>query len=151
MVHLFSIVLLKSIVGHENWYFIDSAFNPANILSSSALLSNLNDNDLCYSEPRKVFYSDTPPTRPNGIFCKDESFTVLNMNTLSTKKEKLVNLNSIIDVKRFSSHLKQLRVTSYVMRFINNLQNKLKNKSLSLRLVNSDELKKADFLLVKTD
>ena len=73
------------------------------------------------------------------------------MNTLSTKKEKLVNLNSIIDVKRFSSHLKQLRVTSYVMRFINNLKNKLKNKSLSLRLVNSDELKKADFLLVKTD
>ena len=60
--------------------------------------------------------------------------------------EKLLNLNSIIDVKRFSSYLKLLRVTSYVMRFINRLTNNLKNNNiLDLHLVDSVKLKQAKF------
>ena len=66
------------------------------------------------------------------------------MGTPSTKKEKLVNLNSIIDVKRFSSYLELLRVISYVIRFINRLTNNLKNNLPSLQLVNSVLLKQAE-------
>ena len=68
------------------------------------------------------------------------------MDTPSTKKEKLLNLSSIIDVKRFSSCLKQLRVTNYVMRFTNRLENKLKNKCLNLQFVKSVELKQTELL-----
>ena len=117
---------IRSLVSHKNWYFIDSGSNSADILSRGALLLNLKDNDLWYSGPKQVLYSDTPPTR-FSILCKDDSFTLLILDTPSTKEEKLVNLNSIIDFKRFSSHLKLLRVTSYVMRFINRLKNKSKN------------------------
>ena len=56
------------------------------------------------------------------------SFKITNKNyetLVILLKEKLLNLNSI-DVKRFSSYLKLLRVTSYVMRFINRLTNNLK-------------------------
>ena len=102
---------IRSLVGHENWYFIDSGSNPADILSRSALISDLKENDLWYSGPKQVLYSDTPPTR-FIILCKDYSFTLLMMETPSTKKEKLVNLDSIVDVKHFSSYLKLLRVTS---------------------------------------
>ena len=62
-----------------------------------------------YSGPKQVLYSDTPPTRFN-ILCKDDSRTLLIMDIPSTMKEKFVNLNSIIDVKRFSSYLKLQRV-----------------------------------------
>ena len=60
------------------------------------------------------------------------------MDTPLTKEEKLVNLNSIINVKRFSSFLKLL---SYVMRFINRLTNNLKKNLPSLHLVNIVKLK----------
>ena len=90
---------IRSLVGYENWYFIDSGSNPANILSRGALLSNLKDNDLWYSGPKQALYTDTPPTR-FSILCKGDSFTIVIMDTPSTKKENLVNLNSIIDVKR---------------------------------------------------
>ena len=72
------------------------------------------------------------------------------MDTPSTKNEKLVNLNSIIDVERFSSYLKLVRVTSYVMRFINRLTNNLQNNLLDLHLVDSIELKKAETLWIKS-
>ena len=65
-------------------------------------------------------------------------------------KEKLLNLNSIIDVKRFSSYLKLLRVTSYVMHFINRLTNNLKNNILDLHLVDSVKLKQAEILWIRT-
>ena len=71
------------------------------------------------------------------------------MDTPSTKEEKLVNLKSIIDVKRFSNCLKLLRVTSYVMRFINRLTNNLKNNLLHLHLVDSADLKQAENLWIK--
>ena len=62
----------------------------------------------------------------------------------------MVNLNRIIDVKRFSSYLKLLRVTSYVIRFINRLTNNLKNNLLDLHLIDSVELKQAEILWIKT-
>ena len=71
---------IKSLVSHENWYFIDSSFKSADILSRGALLSNLKDNDLWYSGPKQVLYSDTAPTRFN-ILCKDDSFALLIMGT----------------------------------------------------------------------
>ena len=72
------------------------------------------------------------------------------MDTPSTKKEKLINLNSIFDVKRFSSYLKLLRVISYDMRFTDRLTNNLKNNLLDSHLVDSVELKKAEILWIKT-
>ena len=133
---------IRSLGGHINWYFIDSGSNPADILSKGVLLSNLKDNDIWYSGPKQVLYSDTPSIR-FSILCKDDSFTLLSMDAPSTKKEKLVNLSSIIDVKRFSSYLKQLRVTNYVT---NRLRNKLKNKCLNLHLVKSVKLKQTELL-----
>ena len=123
MVYLFSVVLLKLghyIVGHENWYFTDSGSNLDDIPYRRASLSNLKDKDLWYSGPKQVLYSDTPPTR-FSILCKYDLFALLSMDT---KNEKLVNLNSIIDFKRFSNYLKLLRVTSCLMCFINRLKNK---------------------------
>ena len=134
---------IRSLVGHENWYFIDSGSNMADILSSGALFSNLKEKDLLYSGPKQVLYSDIPPTR-FSMLCKDYSFTLLIMDTPSTKKEKLVNLNSIIDVKPFSRYLKLLRVTSYVIRFINRLTNNLKNNLPNLHLANSALLKQGE-------
>ena len=46
---------IRSLVGHENRYFIDSGFNTADIFSGGALLSNLKDNDLWYSGPQTCF------------------------------------------------------------------------------------------------
>ena len=62
---------IRSLVGHENWYFIDSSFNPADILPRDALLANLKDNDLWCSGPKRVLHSDTPPTG-FSILCKDD-------------------------------------------------------------------------------
>ena len=134
---------IRSLVDHEN--FIDSGSSSAEVLSRGALLSNLEYNDLWHSGPKQVLYADTPPARFSTL-CKDDSCTLLITDTPSTKKEELVNLNSIIDAIRFSSYLKLLRVTGSVMRFINRLANNLKNNLLNLHLVDSVELKQAEIL-----
>ena len=113
--------------------FIDSGSKPDDVFPRGVLLSNLEYNDLWYSGPKLVLYSDTPPAR-FSILCKDDSFTLLILDIPSIKKEELVNLN---------------RVTSYVMRFINRLTNNLKNNLLDLHLVDSVELKQAEMLWIK--
>ena len=128
--------------------FIDSGSKPDDVFPRGVLLSNLEYNDLWYSGPKLVLYSDTPPAR-FSILCKDDSFTLLILDIPSIRKEELVNLNSIIDVKRLSSYLKLLRVTRYVMRFMNQLTNNLKNNLLDLHLVDSVELKQAEILWIK--
>ena len=107
--------------------FIDSGSKPDDVFPRGVLLSNLEYNDLWYSGPKLVLYSDTPPAR-FSILCKDDSFTLLILDIPSIRKEELVNLNSIIDVKRLSSYLKLLT-------------NNLKNNLLDLHLVDSVELK----------
>ena len=77
------------------------------MLSRGALLLNLKDNDWWHSGAKQVLYSVTKPTR-FSILCKDDSFTLLIMDTLATQKKKLFNMHSIIDVKHFSSYLKLL-------------------------------------------
>ena len=115
--------------------FIDSGSKPDDVFPRGVLLSNLEYNDLWYSGPKLVLYSDTPPAR-FSILCKDDSFTLLILDIPSIRKEELVNLNSIIDVKRLSSYLKLLT-------------NNLKNNLLDLHLVDSVELKQAEILWIK--
>ena len=115
--------------------FIDSGSKPDDVFPRGVLLSNLEYNNLWYSGPKLVLYSDTPPAR-FSILCKDDSFTLLILDIPSIRKEELVNLNSIIDVKRLSSYLKLLT-------------NNLKNNLLDLHLVDSVELKQAEILWIK--
>ena len=115
--------------------FIDSGSKPDDVFPRGVLLSNLEYNDLWYSGPKLVLYSDTPPAR-FSILCKDDSFTLLILDIPSIRKEELVNLNSVIDVKRLSSYLKLLT-------------NNLKNNLLDLHLVDSVELKQAEILWIK--
>ena len=136
---------ITSLVGHEDEHFIDSGPSPAGILSRGNLLSTLNDSDFLYSGPKQVLYSDTLPTGFSTL-CEDDLLTLLSMENPSTKREKLVILNCVIDVKCFSSYLKLLRVASYVLRFISRLKNKMKNKLSNLHLVNNAELKQAELL-----
>ena len=52
-----------------------------------------------------------------------------------------MSIENVIDIKRFNSLQKLLRVTSWVKRFVNNLKKKvLKKKTLKKPFVDSNEL-----------
>ena len=60
---------------------------------------------------------------------------------LTKKVDSAVSIKSVIDIKRFNSLRKLLRVTSFIKRFVNNLKKKvLKKETLKKPFVDSNEL-----------
>ena len=55
---------------------------------------------------------------------------------------------SFINIDKFSNYYRLINVTSYVLRFINNLKQKKKEDQLLVNNVTADEFKKAEKLLV---
>ena len=49
------------------------------------------------------------------------------------KNENNYGIQNLIDISRFNDYLKLLRVTAYVVRFVNNLKRKVEKQSLNLQ------------------
>ena len=50
-----------------------------------------------------------------------------------------------MDISRFNDYLKLLRITAYVIRFVNNLTQKVKKQSLNLQFLQSIDIENAEF------
>ena len=60
---------------------------------------------------------------------------------LTKKVDSAVSVKSVIDINRFNSLRKLLRVTSFIKRFVNNLKKKvLKKETLKKPFVDSNEV-----------
>ena len=50
-----------------------------------------------------------------------------------------------MDISRFNDYLKLLRITAYVIRFVNNLKQKVKKQSLSLQFPQPIDIENVEF------
>ena len=54
-------------------------------------------------------------------------------------------IQNLIDISRFNDYLKLLRVTAYVIRFVNNLKQKVEKQSLNLQFFQPIDIENAEF------
>ena len=115
-----------------NWRFCPGNENPADIPSRSYRVSELVQNQLWWEGPPflKSSLEGWPdlPTRHESDLATDEQvrnihFIVHSLPAVTYDLESL-NLDMIIDVRRYSSRLKLLRVTALVMKFVTQLKEK---------------------------
>ena len=66
------------------------------------------------------------------------------INVMTTIAEKPQGIDNVIDVTKYSSLGKLLRVTSYVLRFINNMKGKKETHDLNHRRLNVSEIRQAE-------
>ena len=61
------------------------------------------------------------------------------------KNENNYGIQNLIDISRFNDYLKLLRVTAYVIRFVNNLKQKVEKQSLNLQFLQPIDIENAEF------
>ena len=61
------------------------------------------------------------------------------------KNENNYGIQNLIDISRFNDYLKLLRVTAYVIRFVNNLKQKVEKQSLNLQFFQPIDIENAEF------
>ena len=61
------------------------------------------------------------------------------------KNENNYGIQNLINISRFNDYLKLLRITAYVMRFVNNLEQKVKKQSLNLQFLQPIVIENAEF------
>ena len=66
-----------------------------------------------------------------------------------TVSEEPIGLSQVMDVNRYSTLNKMLRITAYVCRFINNLKKTLANQEIKFGKVEVEEIEKAEVRWVK--
>ena len=65
------------------------------------------------------------------------------------KNENNYGIQNLINISRFNDYLKLLRITAYVIRFVNSLEQKFKKQSLNLQYLQPTDTENAEFELIR--
>ena len=143
---------VRKLVGVDCWYHVESKLNPADLLSRGLLFSEIKNNELWFKGPSPLLSGDVSYEKfslKNLVF--NESVTLLS--TVNNSKKVFVHRDSVdlhfIDIEKFGSYRKLLRITAYILRFIDNLKRSLKKETLNLnKTVSVSEINFAENLWI---
>ncbi len=133
----------------EDWGHVAGKENPADIGSRGANASELNANDLWWEGPtwlkegKDAWPKDFNPNESSEA--KDERRKACVMTTVV---EEQCRVSNVMDIRRFNSLSKLLRVTAYVRRFLSNTRSKTERRECRKELT-ADEMREAELVWVK--
>lgn len=122
---------IRQLTPKTSWRFCPGSQNPADFPSRGIQASNLVSNSAWWSGPEYLYKPQCEWPKDPAASSSDESAlkeTIKNPPTItrslaSTNVESVeVNLNVIINCDSFSSFARLLRVTAYVLKFVNKLK-----------------------------
>lgn len=140
------VVQINELTDGLPWLHVAGKDNPADLLSRGLTLDALQYSDIwwhgpCFLRESKQYSSQS----------KDEN---INSNDLPELKSNIITLtsqinkNNLITFERFSDFNRLRRAAAYILRFIYNTRQKMKDKR-NLGPLTSDELTKSTLLLVR--
>ena len=119
--------MIRKLTDIEKWRFCPGNMNPADIPSRGCSGKDLVESELWWSgptflrEPSKL-WPETPSTSaPNTTseeLVKHTPATKHSLATAALNRTLYENLEEIMDIERYGSKLKLLRVTAYVLKFL---------------------------------
>ncbi|XP_071153661.1 uncharacterized protein [Mytilus edulis] len=134
---------LRNTIGKENaeWNYCPTDDNPADYLTRGIYAKHLYNNSLWMNGPQWILNRENWPTWTRKIEDCSTMVTVSDDNTDDKSTNASTQRISCIDIQRYRSLEKAIRVTAYVLRFIQNLRN-LKDKR-SIGFISVEERCKA--------
>ena len=114
----------------DEWSYVSTHENPADIGrlgSRGVLATQLKVNQLWWNGP--TWLSEQPSNWPSYFEISKtlESFLEEKKSAtiLSVKKDQVSSLKAVIDIERYSSLMRLLKVTAWVRRAVNNFRKRL--------------------------
>ena len=115
------------------WRFCPGNKNPADLPSRGIRASEFCSDIFCNWIKGPTFITKDESCWP--VDASDsylpQDVQIVNVNVM--KNENNYGIQNLIDISRFNDYLKLLRVTVYVVRFVNNLKWKVEKQSLNLQ------------------
>ncbi|XP_071948920.1 uncharacterized protein [Antedon mediterranea] len=139
----------------DQWRFVNSAENPANLASRGMTAEEMMTSEMWYCGPKFLTQNDSKwPEMPDDLALRMNDPEVKGVTALV-----VAEINTTLDeiTSQFSSWKTLSRVTGWVLRFTNNLKNvKHKKTTVQKRTSNQvveplsvDELKEAELVLIR--
>ena len=115
-------------INSDVWRLISTKNNPADIISRGCKPMDLLNNDMWTYGPGFLILpeSEWPVLKVGENFSENDIVLNTHVNDISIQND--ANLSDVINIDKFSSFIKLLRVTALVRRFVSNLVKKIKNK-----------------------
>ena len=138
------LIEIRKNVAADNWYYVKTEDNPADYVTRSGNKIN----DVWCNGPRFLYNSTVEfnKVKVDTEACSQEFATELRKKNaiLLVSQEKSATIGNLIDLSRYNDYLKLLRITAYVLRYLNNLKIKRNHGSLVLKpYLNAGEINQA--------
>ena len=134
----------------SQWGHVSGLENPADLGSRGVTASQLCDSRLWWEGPQWLrgspssWPSDTLEGEPIEVKTERKKEVVL----VTTAEEPLL-ISQVVDISRYSTLGKLLRVTAYVKRFVNNLKKRLAKEEIAVGRLSIDEIERAEIEWIK--
>ena len=134
----------------EEWGHVSGVQNPADLGSRGVPIKQLVQSDMWWEGPKWLKLGER--AWPKGILLSDSEEVKEEQRkstVLSIVTEKQQRLFNVIDIHRYSTLGKLIKVTAWVKRFTESLKRKREGSDLLLDPLSTDELNKAELALIK--
>ncbi|VDI02038.1 Hypothetical predicted protein [Mytilus galloprovincialis] len=133
---------------NAEWNYCPTDDNPADYLTRGIYAKHLYNNSLWMNGPQWILNRENWPTWTRKIEDCSTMVTVSDDNTDDESTNASTQTISCIDIQRYRSLEKAIRVTAYVLRFIQNLRNSKDKRSIGF--ISVEERCKALKVLIVT-
>ena len=132
------LVEIRNLTDTHSWNYVKTNSNPADVITRFHEHVNFEENILWWKGPSFLHQSQyvIDENLPENL---PEEKHIINAVFENASK---VNLDSIMDISKFSSYSRLVRVTSWLYRFIDNLKKSIRNEPINTSpILHPDELK----------
>ena len=142
---------ILSLTSKEDWAHVAGTDNPADLGSRGVSATLLKNSRLWWEGPTWLCEDESkwPKFSPSVDSADIEVERRKNATSLFTTNTDRVGVGSIVDVERHGTLGKLLRVTAFVLRFINNLRGRSMNKVLNIGNLSTEEIEAAEHVWIK--
>ena len=129
----------------EHWGHVEGTNNPADLGSRGVSASHLRDSQLWWKGPgwlakgRNEWPKSLVINESEEVGKERKKINVLGVVVIEAK-----DISQVVDVNRYSTFGKLLRVTAYVLRFIRNLKDRKEGKELETGNLSVTEIRQAE-------
>ena len=139
------VIKIRKIVHPSKWRFCPGNKNPADLPSRGIRASEFYSDIFCNWIKGPTFIckdkSWWPIDSSDSYLPQDIQIVIVNV----TKNESNYGIQNLVDISRFDNYLKLIRTTAYVIRFMNNLKQKVQKQSFNLQFFQPIDIENAEF------
>ena len=143
---------IRRLAPPELWKYVPTKQNPADIASRGTTATQLVENKLWWNGPEFLIKSNEHwPSQPSNSQEDDSELKSprVSVSTSIVNVAQIPNILKLVDTSKYSTIGRLLRVTAYVLRFINNLKKRVENLDITVGQITCEEIDSAELKWIK--